>query len=109
MKAYVDVFFDDTMKKLKAKKTKRTGVSVTYNVGLLDFKFENDDLSSEDLKRMLDAYHEKKRFVRLEDSTILEIDDESAKEIDDFLEDFNIKTSEITKTVTKPLDRKSVV
>ena len=104
MKAYGDVYFDDTMKKLKAKKTKRTGVSVTYNVGLLDFKFENDDLSSEDLKRMLDAYHEKKRFVRLEDSTILEIDDESAKEIDDFLEDFNIKTSEITKTVTKPLN-----
>ncbi|MCR5113400.1 MAG: DEAD/DEAH box helicase [Acholeplasmatales bacterium] len=103
-KAFGEVYFDETMKKLTAKKAKRPSVNVSYDVGLLDFTFNSEDLSPEDLKKMLEAYHEKKKFVRLDDDTILEIDDNVAKEMDDFMEDFNISLKDLTKPVTKPLN-----
>ncbi len=104
IKSFGEIYYDESMKKLKAKKSKRTGVNISYNVGLLDFTFENSDLDTEDLEAMLNAYHQNKRFVRLKNDTILEIDDESAKEIDNFLEDFNISLKDLKKPIKKPLN-----
>lgn len=104
IKAFGEVFFDEDMKTLKAKKSKHTSISVSYDVGLLDFKFENEDLSPEELAQLLKAYHQKKKFIKLKDNTILEITEDAAKEIDDFLEDFNISINELTKPVRKPLN-----
>lgn len=104
LKSFGQVYFDESMKGIRAKKTSRTNVSVAYNVGLLDFRFENDNLSTEEIQAMLNAYHQKKRFVRLKDNTILEIDEAEAKEIDDFLEDFNIPLKELNRSVSKPLN-----
>jgi len=104
IKSFGEIYYDDSMKKLKAKKSKRTGVNISYNVGLLNFTFENSDLDTQDLEAMLNAFHKNERFVRLKNDTILEIDDESAKEIDDFLEDFNISLSDLKKPVKKPLN-----
>ena len=104
IKSFGDIFFDENMKNLKAKKASKTRVNISYNVGLLDFKFENQDLTLEDIQAMLQAYHEKKRFIKLKDNTILEIDEQSAKEITDFLEDFNISIKEINKPVKKSLN-----
>jgi len=104
IKSFGEVFFDENMKKLKAKKSSKTKINISYNVGLLDFNFENKDLSLEEIQAMLLAYHEKKKFIRLKDNTILEIDEDSAKEIDDFLEDFNISIKDINKPVKKSLN-----
>ncbi|MBR6287855.1 MAG: SNF2 helicase associated domain-containing protein, partial [Acholeplasmatales bacterium] len=103
IKAFGEVYFDESMKKINAKKSKRTSINISYNVGLLDFRFDAD-MSSKDLKKMLEAYHEKKKFVRLEDNTILEIDEDVAKELDDFMEDFNISIKDLAKPITKPLN-----
>ena len=104
IKSFGEIYYDDSMKKLKAKKSKRTGVNISYNVGLLNFTFENSDLDTKDLEDMLNAYHQNKKFVRLKDDTILEIDEDSAKEIDDFLEDFNISVKDLKKPIKKPLN-----
>ena len=53
---------------------------------------------------MLKAYHQKKKFVKLKDDTILEINEEDVKEISDFLEDFNISINELSKPIKKPLN-----
>ena len=92
------------MKSLKAKKSKRTSISVSYDIGLLDFNFENEDLSKSELVQLLKAYHQKKKFIKLKDNTILEIMEDTVKEIDDFLEDFNISLQELTKPVKRPLN-----
>ena len=104
LKSFGEVFFDENMKKVTAKKSSKTKVNITYNVGLLDFSFENKDLSVDELKEMLKAYHEKKKFIKLKDNTILEIDLDDAKEIDDFLEDFNIQIKDLNKPIKKTLN-----
>lgn len=104
IKAFGEVFFDESIKSIKPKKTTKTNISISYNVGLLDFKFENSDLTIEDIQAMLLAYHQKKKFVKLKDNSILELDNDEIKKIDDFLEDFNISIKDINKPVQKPLN-----
>ena len=104
IKSFGNVFFDENMKNIKTKKSTKTRISISYNVGLLEFKFSNGELSEEEIQAMLKAYHEKKKFIKLKDNSILEIDEEDAKEIYDFLEDFNINIKDISKPISKPLN-----
>lgn len=104
IKSFGNVFFDETMKSVKPRKTNKTRINVSYNVGLLDFKFENNELSLEDIQAMLTAYHQKKKFVKLKDNSILELDNKELKKIDNFLEDFNISIKELANSVKKPLN-----
>lgn len=103
-KSYGEVYFDESMKNIKTKKTSRTSISVSFDVGLLDFSFDNNTLSIEEIQAMLKAYHQKKKFIKLKDNTILEIDEKDVKEISDFLEDFNISINELSKPIKKPLN-----
>ena len=104
IKAFGEVFFDENMKTLKAKKSTKTRVNISYNVGLLDFNLENENMTIEEIQAMLLAYNQKKKFIKLKDNTIMEIDEDSVKEISDFLEDFNISVKEITRPINKPLN-----
>lgn len=104
IKAFGNVYFDESMKNIRAKKSNRTNISISYNVGLLDFEFSNNDLTIEEIQAMLQAYHQKKKFIKLKDNSILEINEEDAKKINDFLEDFNISLKDINKTISKPLN-----
>lgn len=104
LKSFGEVYFDESMKNIKAKKSSRTSVNISYNVGLLDFNFTNSDLTIEEIQAMLMAYHQKKKFVKLKDNTILEINENDAKEISDFLEDFNISVKDLSKSISKPLN-----
>lgn len=92
LKSFGDVYFDESIKKIKTKKSSKTSVSVSYNVGLLDFKFENATLTLEEVSEILKAYQKKQKFVKLQDNTIIEIDENDVKELNDFLEDYNISS-----------------
>ncbi len=104
IKAFGEVFFDENMKSIKTKKSAKTRVNISYNVGLLDFSFENPTMTVEEIQAMLLAYNEKKKFIKLKDNTIIEIDEDTVKEISDFLEDFNISIKEMSKPINKPLN-----
>lgn len=103
-KNYGEVFFDKSIKKIKLKKSERVQIYVSFNVGLLDFKFNSTELSVDEIKAMLDAYHNKKRFVKLKNDVILEVKDEDAKELNNFLEDFNLSKDDIGKNLNKPIN-----
>lgn len=104
IKSLGNIYFDESMNKIKIKKTSKTSIRVSYNVGLLDFKFENSKLTQQDIIEMLKAYHQKKKFVKLNDDSILEIDEAEAKEINDFMEDFNISLNDLENDISKPLN-----
>lgn len=104
LKGYGDVYFDQSIKNIKVKKAGKTNIKIMYNVGLLDFSFENTTLNLEELQAMLLSYHQKVKFVKLKDDTIIEIDEDDARRIDNFLEDFNIKADELNSELKKPLN-----
>lgn len=102
VKRFGTVYFDESVKKITLKKNNRIGISASYQVGLLDFRFDLGTLSIEEAKRMLAAYRNKKKFVRLKKNVILKIDAKEAKKIDRFLEDYNIALNDWNLSVEKP-------
>ena len=101
IRSFGSVFLDKMH--LKAKKQGHTRITVTKNnIGLIDFTIENTTLTEEEIKEVLKAYHEKKKFILLSSDTILELDEEDSKKLSDFLEDFNISEKELKHTVTRP-------
>ena len=44
IKSFGEVYFDESMKDIKAKKSTKTSINISFNVGLLDFSFENNEL-----------------------------------------------------------------
>ena len=87
LKSFGKVYFDDSIKKVKPKKSGKFQIRVSYNVGLLDFEIENETLTMEELQALLKGYRLKKNYIQLKDNSILKIDEEQTKEIDNFLED----------------------
>ncbi|MDE7263761.1 MAG: DEAD/DEAH box helicase [Anaeroplasmataceae bacterium] len=104
LKNYGDVFFDQSMKRITLKKSTRVQVYVSYNVNLLDFRFESQDLTIEEIQAMLQAYHDKKRFVKLDNDVILEVKEEDARALDQFLEDFNLTHEPFSQVNSKPIN-----
>lgn len=104
LKNYGDVFFDNSIKKIKLKKSNRVHIYVSFNVGLLDFKFEGQELTIEEIEAMLDAYHNKKRYVKLKNDVILEVKEEDVKDLDNFLEDFNMTNEKLSSQISKPMN-----
>ena len=104
LKNYGEVYFDDSIKRIVLKKSNRVHIQISYNVGLLDFKFDGKALTLEEIEAMLIAYRQKKHFVKLKNDIIIKIKEEDAKEFNNFLEDFNISIKDIHKKTTKPLN-----
>lgn len=104
IKNYGDIFFDSSIKRIRLKKSSRINVNVTYNIGLLDFKFDDKLLTIEKIEAMLQAYHNKMRYIKLKNDVILEVNEEDAKELNNFLEDFNITEKNLKTTISKPLN-----
>ena len=102
LRNYGDVFYDKEMSKLKTKKSGKAHFKIGYNVGLLEFNLEG--ISQEELEAMIKAYEEEKKYVKLSDDTILEVDEENVKEARDFLEDFNLDVKNLGKPVKKNLN-----
>ncbi|MDE6047945.1 MAG: DEAD/DEAH box helicase, partial [Anaeroplasmataceae bacterium] len=104
LKNYGEIFFDSSMKKIKLKKSNRVHIYVSVNVGLLDFKFDGQELTIEEIEAMLDAYHNKKRYVKLKNDVILEVKEEDVKDLDNFLEDFNLTNEKLSSRISKPMN-----
>lgn len=104
LKNYGPIYFDEAIKRIHLKKSNKIHISISYNVGLLDFKVDGNQLSIEEIQAMVLAYHHKKKFVRLKNDTILQIKEEDVKKIDSFLEDFNIDVKKLGQPIQKPLN-----
>ena len=104
LKNYGEIFFDSSMKKIKLKKSNRVHVYISFNVGLLDFKFDGQELTIDEIEAMLEAYHNKKRYVKLKNDVILEVKEEDAKNLDNFLEDFNLTNEKLSSSISKPMN-----
>lgn len=104
LKNYGEIFFDQTMKKIKLKKSNRVHIHVSFNAGLLDFKFDGQELTIEEIEAMLEAYHNRKRYIKLKNDVILEVKDEDVKDLDNFLEDFNLINEKLSSKISKPLN-----
>ena len=78
-----DVYVSDDIKKMKVKKPPRIKVGVRLSSDLLRMELSAEEYTSEELKAVLNAYREKRSYVRLTDGSFVDLLDASIAALSD--------------------------
>lgn len=96
------VFVSDELIQLKNRKSASYTIGVRMSNDLLHMEIDSD-LDREDLLHALTAYRRKKKFYRLKNGDILDLEDGSLKELDEFATRMNLSNKELkSEDITRP-------
>lgn len=90
------IFTTENFKKVKVKK--KTGVSSSFSIGkdnIFSYDFNLDNIKSDELVNIFKDMRAKKKYYRLKNGDILNLDDENLKELEDLTSELNFTDEEI--------------
>ncbi len=97
---YGEVYLSETLTNLNIKKQTTASIRANYGVNLLDVSLSSD-YTNDELTKILRAYKNKKKYVKLDD-TILRVSEDDNKKILSLIEDFDLDECDLNKSVYKP-------
>lgn len=95
---YYKVFTSEELKKLKIRK--KTSASSMFSIGqdnILSFDFNLDGIDSKELVNIFKDMRAKKKYYRLKNGDILNLNDENLNELSDLADEMNFTDEEIIK------------
>lgn len=95
LNAFGEVYCSETLKRTTVNKVSKGKVNVRYDVDMLSVVFEDFGYTDEELYKLLNGYKMKKKFVRLSKDRIIEVDEESLKEINEVVEELNLDSKHL--------------
>lgn len=95
---YGEVYYSDSFKNMKVfnSSSYSTSVSLSSN-DFLEFSFNIDGIDSNEIKNIVKALKEKKKYYRLKKGSFINLEDDNIKEIGNMLDYMDIKDSNIDK------------
>lgn len=90
IKNFGNIYLSDELSSIRIKKVPHMQVSVKYNINVLEFKISNPDLTAEEVNEVLEAYRKKKKYVKLKNNKIYEID-ENVEDINSLITEYGLK------------------
>ena len=81
----------EALKNIGKKSQFNISIGVTIENDLLAIDVESIDIPSEELAAVLSSYQRKKKFHRLKNGKLLYLDSNELEELDDFMNDYNLK------------------
>ena len=100
-KGYGDVFLSESISKLKFVKMSSQKMNLKMTDSIISLTFDGMKYNATELKDILICYKNNKRYVELEDGSILSIDPETANLFNDLVEELGVK--KITNVINIPL------
>lgn len=82
---YAEVFITDSMKKMNVRRAPRIHVGVRLSGNLLNLELSADDYTQDELQKILTAYREKRRYIRLGGGFVA-LEDSSIEALGEILE-----------------------
>lgn len=100
LKEFGEVFLSERIKSINVRKSPSVNIAARFNVDLLELRVESE-MSDEEISAIIQAYHNKDKYVKLRDDMIIKID-EDVKKIVDMVEDYDLDYRDLTKPTIKP-------
>lgn len=100
---YGEVLIEENLAKLQLTKVPQFNVNVSYNTGILRMSIEGINYSSDELEKILQNYRNKKKYVKLRGGRIVKIDDQKLMEIDQILDDLDLRMRDLEEEKEIPL------
>lgn len=97
---YVEIFVSDKVKSIRMRKLKSIGVGVSFSTGLLHFDFDFSEIDAKEMRKVVEAYREKRRFYRLKDGSFLDIQDEQIGKFVELIDDLGIESNNLEKEMS---------
>ena len=97
LQSYCDVYISEALKNMQVKPKYSISVGVRVDNDLIRLDINSDDLPREELSSILSAYRRKKKFYRLINGQMLNIDSEDIGALNELLEEYHIDTKELKK------------
>ncbi len=94
--AFAEVFISDNVKKLRVRRIPKIRVGVKINSGLLDVNVSADEISAHELELILNAYRQKKGYVRLTDGSFVDLADQSLVALSEITEGVPLSNGKFT-------------
>lgn len=91
-----EIFTTEKFKNIKIKK--KTSISSMFGIGqdnILSYNFNLGDIKSEELVSIFDSMKNKKKYYRLKNGDILNLEDEALQELNNLAEDLELTDEEI--------------
>lgn len=97
LQSYCDVFISEALRNMQVKPKYHISVGVRVDNDLIHLDIDSNDLPRDELSAILSAYRRKKKFYRLKNGQMLNIDSEEIEELNELLEEYHIDTKELKK------------
>lgn len=90
-----EVFISESLMNMIKKRSVSMSVGVKMNNGLLELNISSENLSSKEIVDVLKAYRRKKKFYRLKDGTVLNLEDRTLDEANQMLEELSVEVKDL--------------
>ncbi len=100
LSSYVEIFVSEKVKSIRMRKLKSIGVGVSFSSGLLQFDFDFNEIDAKEMRKVIEAYREKRRFYRLKDGSFLDIQDEQIEKFVELIDDLGIESDHLEKEMS---------
>ncbi|WHH58205.1 SNF2 helicase associated domain-containing protein [Petroclostridium sp. X23] len=112
LQEYGEIFYSEAFKMMKVKDPRAFsgGIRLNSNTSMLEFSFDYDDITSEELVQIFASVHKKKKYYRLKDGSFIPLDVPELARIAEMAEYLDISEKELsTKTIALPAFRATYV
>lgn len=93
-----EVYYSEAFKNIKVYGKSSIRASVSISDGdLLEFSFELEGVNREELRNIFNAIKEKKKYFRLKNGGLVDLQEKEIKDIADMIEYLNVKDSDLNK------------
>lgn len=107
LKAYGEVVGTDAFSRVRIRKTRPFQLGVSLQNGLMEIELINNEISEEDLLKILESYRQKKKFHKLSNGEFLSIEqDETLETLEELMRTLNVSIEDFTNgKLDQPLYR----
>ncbi len=90
-----EVFISDALRKVRVLKSPRVAVGVSLSGDLLNLSVSSPDMEEEQLLELLSRYEHKKRYYRLQDGSLLHMEDDRLDDLEQLRDGLQLSEKEL--------------
>lgn len=98
--AYVEIFVSEKVRSIRMKRLKQVSIGVSFESGLLQFNLDFGELEAEEMRKIIEQYHEKRKFYRLKDGSFLDLQDESMEQFVTLIDDLGLDSDNLEEEMS---------
>lgn len=102
----MDIYYSEDFKKMIQKRSLKSHITLNNEINLFEVDLDLDQLSFPEFSKIMESYHQKRRYYRLKDGSFLALDDPDTIETLQMADDLNISRENFHKgKLVLPLNR----